>query len=102
MINLERIRKECFWDLNNSEKDIEDIINGSDIQYRKILFNKILVNSTMLLLDLQLFNKEEISKMLAVFIVPQFNGDYLARRKNIAEVYFLDKPLEIDELKWPA
>jgi len=56
----------------------------------------------MLLLDLQLFNKEEISKMLAVFIVPQFNGDYLARRKNIAEVYFLDKPLEIDELKWPA
>ena len=102
MVNFERIRKECFWDLNISRKDIEDILNGSDIPSRKLLFNKILVNSTMLLLDLQLFNKEDISKMLEVFIVPRFNGEYLARRKNIAEVYFLDKPLEIDELKWPA
>jgi len=54
MINYDRIKKDCFWDLEISNDAIDAIIRGEDM------------------------------------------------RKNLAEVYFFDKPLLIDELKWIA
>lgn len=49
-----------------------------------------------------MFNKEDLKELLETYKIPQFNIDYAFRRKNIAEVYFFDKPLLIDELKWIA
>lgn len=102
MINYERIIKDCFWDLNINAKDIEDILYSDDKRQKAFLFNKILLNSTQMLIDLQIFSIDEIRTFLDEYKVPRFNHNYIFRRKNIAEVYFLDKLLEIDELKWIA
>lgn len=102
MINYERIIKDCFWDLDISAKDIEDILYSDDKRQKAFLFNKILLNSTQMLIDLQIFSIDEIRTFLDEYKVPRFNHNYIFRRKNIAEVYFLDKLLEIDELKWIA
>jgi hypothetical protein len=102
MTDYKRIKKECFWDLNFQEDDIREILEGFDERSRVLLFEKILLNSTKLLLDLKLFKKDELKSMLEKFKVPRFNHEYIFRRKNISEVYFFNKPLEIDELKWPA
>ncbi|MDD3324358.1 MAG: hypothetical protein PHN38_04500 [Sulfurospirillaceae bacterium] len=99
---LERIVKECFWDLNITTNDIEKIIKSDDERQKAFLFEKILLNSTHLLADLKLFDTNELLYLLENFKIPTFNHDYIFRRKNIAEVYFFDKPILIDELKWIA
>ncbi|GEM_PF-405525 len=99
-INYQRIKKDCFWDLIIKDCEIDDIINGSDLRKKAFLFEKILLNSTKLLLDLNIFKKDELEMLFENFNVPSFNRDYLLRRKNIAEFYFLDKPLLVNELKW--
>ena len=100
--NLNRIIKECFWDMQMSSKKIIKIVNGNDLSQKKFLFRKILLNSTRVLNDLKIFNPDDLKVLIEEFRVPQFNYDYIFRRHNIVEVYFLDKPLLIDELKWVA
>jgi len=99
-INYERILKDCFWDLNIKDQDIDDILNQNDLRRKKFLFSKILLNSTRVLIDLKIFKSDELKQMIEEYIVPKFNHDYIFRRKNIAEVYFVNKPLLIEELKW--
>ena len=101
-IDLKRVIKECFWDMNFTQKDIENILVSDDFSQKNFLFRKILLNSSRVLSDLNLFEKQELKTMLENFRVPKFNHEYIFRRHNIAEVYFLDKPLLIDELKWVA
>lgn len=99
---LDNIIKDCFWDLNFTDRDIKDIINSKDIKRKSFLFNKILLNSTNLFMDLKIFSNDDLKILIEKYEVPKFNYDYIFRRKNIVEVYFLDKPLLIDELKWVA
>lgn len=101
-INYTRIKKDCFWDLDISEQDIKNILKSDDERKKKMLFEKILLNSTALFKDLKIFDIKEIANYLEEYRVPKFNGKYAFRRKNLAEVYFFDKPLLIDELKWVA
>ena len=101
-INYARIKKDCFWDLDISQDDIQKIITSGDERQKKILFEKILLNSTVLFKDLKIFDLKDIKTFLQEYKVPRFNSEYAFRRKNLAEVYFLDKPLLIDELKWVA
>jgi hypothetical protein len=54
------------------------------------------------LADLKLFEPDDLRKLLENFKIPTFNYAHIFRRKNIADVYFLGKPLLIDELKWIA
>ena len=51
---LDNIIKDCFWDLNFTDKDIKDIINSKDIKRKSFLFNKILLNSTNLFMGANL------------------------------------------------
>jgi hypothetical protein len=100
MNEYNRIKKECFWDLNIGETEIKEMLAGADERAEAFLFDKILQNSTRLLFDLELFKRDVLKELLEKYKVPRFNHDYLFRRKNIAEAYFFDKPLEIEELKW--
>ena len=97
-----RIIKDCFWDLNFEVDDIQKIISSNDIQKKSFLFNKILLNSTNMFQSLKIFTIDEIKYFLDELKIPKFNHDYIFKRKNMAEVYFLDRPLLIDELKWIA
>ena len=100
MDTLKRIIKNCFWDVDITEERIISIVKGNDFNQKKQLFRKILLNSTRVLNDLKIFDKKELKLMIEEFKVPQFNHDYIFRRHNIVEVYFLEKPLLIEELKW--
>jgi len=99
-INYDRIKKDCFWDLNISNTDINNAVNGKDFRTKAFLFEKLLLNSTKLFIDLNIFKHEELESLVDNFKVPKFNYDYTFRRKNLVEVYFFDRPLLIDELKW--
>jgi len=100
--NYSRIKKDCFWDLDISEAEIQNIIVGDDERKKKMFFEKILLNSTALFKDLKVFDMNQIEAYLTSYTVPRFNGKYAFRRKNMAEVYFLNKPLLINELQWIA
>ncbi|MEI7590862.1 MAG: hypothetical protein WCJ49_06090 [Deltaproteobacteria bacterium] len=102
MDNYQRIAKECFWDLQVSADDICQIVAGTDFSKKQFLFEKILLNSTRLFNDFSLFPNGDLDVLLENYKVPQFNNAYIAKRKNIAEVYFFNKPLIVDELKWRA
>jgi len=102
MKDFERIKQECFWDSSIDEEDFFQALKEGEHPKKRYLFEKILLNSTKVLLDLQLFDRKELKTLLEEYSPPEFNHDYAFRRKNIAEYYFFDKPLEIDELKWPA
>ena len=99
-LRYDRIISDCFWDSNITEKDIDLILNSDDVRKEKYLFEKILINSTELLTDLKLFKKDKLRKLMKEFKVPAFNYDFVFRRKNIAETYFFNAPLLVDELKW--
>lgn len=101
-INYTRIKKDCFWDLDVSELDIKNIVKSDDERKKKMLFEKILLNSTALFKDLKIFDLNALETYLENYKIPRFNSNYAFRRKNMAEVYFFDKPLLIDELKWIA
>ena len=83
-----------------TEFRIDNIINGADKKKKEYLFSKILLNSTHLFADLNIFHKADLNEMIELFKIPQFNSDYAFRRKNMAAVYFLNHPLLINELKW--
>lgn len=100
MINYTRIIKECFNDLIFTEEDIKNIINGDDFRRKMFLFNKILVSSTHLYADMQIFNKDDLIKLIESYKVPKFNYNYVFRRLNTLEVLILGKELLITELKW--
>jgi len=99
-LQYKRIIKDCFWDSNITVEDIDIMFHSGEIRTEKYLFEKILINSTDILTDLKLFKKNELKIIMDNFEVPAFNHDYIFRRKNIAEVYFFDAPLLVEELKW--
>lgn len=99
-LHFKQIINDCFWDSNITVEDINTMFYSEDIRVEKYLFEKILINSTNILTDLKVFNIDKLEKIMKEYKVPVFNYDYIFRRKNIAEVYFFDAPLLINELKW--
>ncbi|MFA5234572.1 MAG: hypothetical protein WC390_09250 [Sulfurimonas sp.] len=102
MLDYQRILKDCFWDMRLEIQEIKAMAERGDLQKKSFLFEKILLNSTKPFSDLTIFSQDDLRLLLENYKVPQFNGDFAFRRKNMAEVYFFDKPLLIDELKWIA
>ena len=96
----EQILKDCFWEYKFNEEKIRFFSNSSDFAEKKFLFGKILVNSTEVLSALGIFKFNDLKKLIEDFKVPEFNYEFIYRRKNMAEVFFLDKPLLIEELQW--
>lgn len=97
-----KIAKDCFWEYHFSVEEIGQLFMSSDKREKQFLFEKILLNSHDLFKDMALFDKQDLEVMLEAYVVPRFNKEYIYRRKNSVEYYFLDKPLMIDELKWIA
>ncbi|MBE0513627.1 hypothetical protein [Sulfurimonas sp.] len=102
MLDYQRILNDCFWDMRLEAKDIKAMAEGNDLQKKSFLFEKILLNSTKPFSDLTIFSQDDLRLLLKNYKVPQFNGEFAFKRKNMAEVYFFNKPLLIDELKWIA
>ncbi|MCL0107443.1 hypothetical protein M1N70_00350 [Peptococcaceae bacterium] len=100
MYDLKRIKRDCFWDYNFTEEEIEKLAKSNNFREKQFLFEKILLNSTRLFEDLKIFDRKDLKRLIESYKVPPFNYEYAFRRKNLVEVYFFDKPLLIGELKW--
>jgi len=97
-----RLLKECFWDYDFTLDDIVKMSVSDDWREKVFLFEKILLNSTKMIKDLKLFKPTDLEQLLENYKVPQFNKEYVFKRKNIADVYFLGKEVLVNELKWVA
>tara|TARA_B100000029_G_C17260648_1_gene846171 strand:+ start:110 stop:430 length:321 start_codon:yes stop_codon:yes gene_type:complete len=95
-----QILKDCFWEYNLNKEKIHKLSTSGEFSEKKFLFEKILLNSTEVFRALEIFNPEDLKVLIEDFKVPEFNYDFIFKRKNIVEVYFLDKPLLIKELQW--
>jgi len=102
MIDYDRILKECFWDYDYSPDELRELAASADEKERAFLFEKILLNSSHLFGDLKIFEDRLLRTLIQEYRVPSFNQDYAFKRKNMAEVYFLNKPVLVNELKWVA
>jgi len=101
MVNYDKILKDCFWEYDFSIDDIKNLAIG-DEREKSFLFQKILLNSTALFNSLKIFDNSTLKILIENYKVPAFNNAYIFKRKNMAEVYFLNKPLTVNELKWVA
>ena len=101
-MKYDRLIKECFWDYHFTDQNIEKLLHSNDFHDKQFLYEKILVNSTDLLGDMQLFDRDDLKKLTETYKVPSFNREYIRKRHNIVEYFFFNKPLQIDELKWVA
>jgi len=99
---LKNILKECFWEYNFNEEDIISLAKSQDKQEQMFLFSKILENAKELIKSMKIFDESELKSLIESYTLPSFKHEYMARRLNIVEYYFLDKPLTINELKWVA
>lgn len=101
-VNYNQIIKDCFWEYSMSSDDIVALAKSDDLKEQEFLFEKLLLNSTRLFKSMEIFDRESLSHLISMYAVPKFNHDFIARRKNMLEYYFLDKPLTVNELKWTA
>ena len=100
MINHERIIRDCFWEYNFTNEEIDHLASSNNDREKSFLFQKILLNSKSLFNDLKIFDIQILRGLILNYKVPTFNHEYIFKRKNMAEVYFLNKPLLVNELKW--
>jgi len=100
MFEFDRIKNESFWDVEISELEMVQILTGDDFRKKKFVFDKLLLNSTRLFIDLSIFTKDDLRILLKKLEIPRFNSNYIKRRKNLVEVNFFNADLLIDELKW--
>ena len=99
---IKNILKECFWEYNFKEEEIISLAKSQNRQEQLFLFSKILENAKQLLKSMKIFDKSDLEILIESYTLPTFKHNYMARRLNIVEYYFLDKPLTINELKWVA
>jgi len=97
---IEQIIKECFWDYNFEINDIVKIVKSGSFNEKMFLFQKILSNSSEVLRALRIFSKEDLKKLFNKYKVPQYNKDYLKKRRDIAESVLFDKEIHINGLDW--
>jgi len=99
---IKNILKDCFWEYNFNENDIILLAKSQNKQEQMFLFTKILENAKELLKSMKIFDESDLKRLIESYTLPSFKHDYMARRLNIVEYFFLDKPLTINELKWVA
>jgi len=102
LVDYNQIIKDCFWDYNMNSDDILTLAKSNDVKEQEFLFDKLLVNSTRLFKSMEIFDTDSLHRLIEKYNIPRFNHDFIARRKNMLEYYFLNKPLTVNELKWIA
>jgi len=99
---LQSIYWNCKREYNFKEEEIISLAKSQNRQEQLFLFSKILENAKQLLKSMKIFDKSDLEILIESYTLPTFKHNYMARRLNIVEYYFLDKPLTINELKWVA
>jgi len=88
---IKNILKDCFWEYNFYENDIISLAKIQNRQEQMFLFTKILENAKELLKSMKIFDESDLKRLIESYTLPSFKHDYMARRLNIVEYFFLDK-----------
>jgi hypothetical protein len=94
--------KDIFWEYEFTQEDIVDILEGQDFQKKKFLFEKILLNSKNMFLELSEFSIHDLKTLLESYQPGNFNREFVTRRKAMAETFFFEKPINLPEFQWKA
>ena len=94
--------KEIFWgDYSIDEEDVKRLANSNNYKENFFLFGKILYNSSNLLKDVEIFNKEKLKEILKKYEVKgEYKKNYVLKRLKILKSLILDSKEEIKELDW--
>ena len=76
VIHYETMIKTIFWEYNFSIDDIKLMASSEDLKKKKFLFEKILLNSTNLLNDLEIFKRDDLKYLVDDFRISEFNATY--------------------------
>lgn len=96
---LQNIVKECYWDYNIDENDLENILKSNDDREKKKLFSKIMYNSKDKLLSLKLFSKEQLEDLFQDFKIT-YNQKYTLKHFLILKSLLLGEKNYIKSLEW--
>ena len=96
---LQNIIKECYWDYNITEADLEKILSSKDTRVIKKLFSKIIYNSKDKLLSLKLFSRQQLEDFFDDFKVT-YNEKYISKHVLILRSLLLGEKHNIKSLEW--
>lgn len=96
---LQNIIKECYWDYNITEADLEKILSSKDTRVIKKLFSKIIYNSKDKLLSLKLFSRQQLEEFFDDFKVT-YNEKYISKHVLILRSLLLGEKHNIKSLEW--
>ncbi len=97
--DLERIKKECFWDYDISLDEIKRIIKEGSFREKNKLFEKIMYNSKDKAKMLSYFNKDDLQKLFSLFKVT-YNKKNIEKHKQVLEYIFFGKKSKVKGLEW--
>lgn len=96
---LKQIIKECFWDYNVSNEDINNILLNNDSREIKKLFSKILYNSQDKLLALSIFTNMQLKECFSDFKIT-YNHKYITKHFLVLKSILLHEHTYIESLAW--
>ena len=99
MHDLNRIKKDCFWDSNITTIELKKILDIQDKRELKKLFSKIIYNSKDKLRALQIFSKEQLKEFFDEFKVT-YNHRYITKHVSVLKALLLDEKVNIRSLEW--
>ena len=94
--------KEIFWgDYDIDEKDVKKLANSDNYKENLFLFGKILYNSSNILRDIEIFDREKLKEILKKYEVKgDYKKEFVTKRLRILKSLILGTKEEIKELDW--
>ena len=97
---VEKIRKECFPDMEISSEEIIKMARGEDPVLRKRIFERIMYNSSDRVRALtELFDRETLRELLHEFR-PSYNKRFMEKMTLLLRNIILDEDVKVETLEW--
>jgi len=95
------IIKDCYWDYDVTEKDIQDISESDNFRLKQKLFAKIMYNSTDRLKALRIFNQEDLKKLFTSFSPsPGHKEKFINKHILVLRNILLNEKNKVEGLQW--
>ena len=97
---VEKIRKECFPDMEISSEEIIKMAQGEAPALRRRVFERIMYNSSDRVRALtELFDRETLRELLHKF-KPSYNRRFMKKMTLLLRNIILDEDVEVETLRW--
>jgi len=98
---ISSIKRDCYWDYNVTEKEIQEISESDNFRLKQKLFAKIMYNSTDRLKALQIFKHEDLNKLFNSFSPsPGYKEKYINKHILVLRNILLNEKNKVEGLQW--